>query len=67
MKNSLLVLCEIMGRNKSLFLQFIQDTAKISQPYKTFPMVFCNGWFVGGFTEAKVFHEKSQFTTKRDF
>ena len=52
---------------KPLFLQFIQDTAKLSQPYKTFPMVFCNGRFVGGFTEANVFHERNQFITNTEF
>ena len=39
--------------SKNLFLQFIQDTAKLSQPYKTFPMVFCDGKFVGGFLETE--------------
>ena len=52
--------------SKNLFLQFIQDSAKLPQPYKTFPMVFCNGHFVGGYAETKQFHEKN-FIMKRDF
>lgn len=52
---------------KQLFLQFIADTAKLSEPYKTFPMVFCNGRFIGGYTETKLFHEKNVFTLKHEF
>jgi glutaredoxin len=52
---------------KQIFLQFIADTAKLSEPYKTFPMVFCNGRFIGGYTETKTFHEKNIFNLKRDF
>jgi len=50
--------------SKNLFLQFIQDSAKLPAPYKTFPMIFCNGRFVGGFTEAKIFHEQNTFMLK---
>jgi len=52
--------------SKNLFLQFIQDTSKLPQPYKTFPMVFCNGHFIGGYTETKRFHE-NQFMLVKDF
>ena len=50
--------------SKQLFLQFIKDTAKIPETYKTFPMVFCNGRFVGGYTETKLFHERNTFMVK---
>lgn len=52
---------------KQLFLQFIADTAKLPELYKTFPIVFCNGQFIGGYTETKIFHEKNIFNLKRDF
>lgn len=68
-ENSIYIDCSnyLQDTTKQLFLQFIQDTANLSEPYKTFPMVFCNGRFIGGFTETKLWYEQHNFTTKRDF
>jgi glutaredoxin len=52
--------------SKQFFINFIKDTAKLSDPYKTFPIVFCNSEFIGGYTETKVFHEK-QFQLTSEF
>lgn len=38
---------------KALFLEKME--AIIGRPYTTFPMVFCNGTFVGGYRETKVY------------
>ena len=38
-----------LGEDKSYFLNFIKE--KAGRDYKTFPMVFCDGKFVGGFVE----------------
>jgi glutaredoxin len=42
--------------NKEFFLSFIKNCAK--KDCKTFPMVFYNGDFIGGFDECKLFAEK---------
>lgn len=42
---------------KTKFLQFIQKKAILLKPYKTFPIVFCNGHFIGGFTQTKIIHD----------
>lgn len=51
--------------SKQLFLQFIQDTAQLREPYKTFPMVFRDGRFIGGYTEALAL--RKAFTTQQPF
>ena len=45
------------GDKKLYFLQFIEDL--IGKPYRTFPMIFKDGVFIGGFSETKVYYEKS--------
>jgi len=53
----LLVDCDdYLVENKEGFLSFIQQMA--GKEYKTFPMIFHNGNFLGGFTETKEYYEK---------
>jgi glutaredoxin len=53
----LLVDCDdYLVENKDAFLAFIKEMA--GKEYKTFPMIFHNGDFIGGFTETKEHHEK---------
>jgi glutaredoxin len=47
---------EYLLEDKEGFLSFINKKANIE--YKTFPMVFHNGNFIGGFTETKTYVEK---------
>ena len=47
---------EYLLKNKNIFLDFIEKKAGIS--HKTFPMVFLNEVFIGGFTETKLYYEK---------
>lgn len=42
--------------NKEAFLDVMEK--KIGQVYKTFPMVFYEGKFLGGFTETEIFIDK---------
>jgi len=54
--------------SKTRFLNFIQETAQLEEPYKTFPMVFYEGRFIGGFSQTKLFLEKqSIFSLTEDF
>jgi glutaredoxin len=46
----------VLSNKKEEFLDFIKR--KAGKEHRTFPIVFYNGSFVGGFTETKVFHEK---------
>jgi glutaredoxin-related protein len=43
---------------KQEFLQFIENI--IQKQYRTFPMIFKDGEFIGGFTETKIYYEKEQ-------
>jgi glutaredoxin 3 len=53
----LLVDCDdYLVENKESFLVFIKEMA--GKEYKTFPMIFHNGDFIGGFTETKEYYEK---------
>jgi len=47
---------EYILEDKDRFLKFIEDITKIT--YKTFPMVFYNGKFVGGLTQTSEFINK---------
>lgn len=48
--NVVIVNCEpYLVSQKEEFLQFIEDLA--GKPHRTFPIVFYNGTFVGGFLE----------------
>ena len=42
---------EYLSQDKQYFLNFIKE--KAGREYKTFPMVFCDSKFVGGFLETE--------------
>lgn len=46
---------DYLVENREAFLTFIENQA--GRPYKTFPMVFLDGNFIGGFTETKKQYE----------
>jgi len=53
--------CEsYLGNDREPFLEFIQNLIK--KEHKTFPMVFKDSIFIGGFTETKVFYEKNSIS-----
>jgi len=47
---------DYLEHNKEDFLNFIKDC--IGREYRTFPMIFHNGIFIGGYTEAQQYHNK---------
>jgi glutaredoxin len=49
---------EFLLKDKEQFLLFISEKAQ--KEYKTFPMIFYNGEFVGGYNEVKDNIEKSE-------
>lgn len=51
--------------DKEGFLLFIQDLIK--KEYRTFPMVFNNGQFIGGFTDTESFINKQLCFNNDDF
>lgn len=52
--------------DKEKFLLFIKE--RVNKEYKTFPMVFNDGNFVGGFTETQdYFNKLLSFDEKADF
>ena len=57
-KNKLLLIdCDdYLIENKTEFLEFMKN--KIGKEWKTFPMVFDNNIFIGGFDEIKKYKEK---------
>ena len=58
MPAALIIDCdEYLITDKEDFLEFIKQMA--GKKHKTFPMIFHNGDFIGGFTETKAFFEKS--------
>ena len=44
---------DYLSQDKQYFLNFIKEKANREHEYKTFPMVFCDGKFVGGFVETE--------------
>jgi glutaredoxin len=42
---------DYLSQDKEYFLNFIKE--KAGREFKTFPMVFCDGKFVGGFVETE--------------
>jgi glutaredoxin len=55
--NPYIVNCDsYLSENKDLFLRYIQTLTMI--PYRTFPMIFFDGYFVGGYTEIKMHLDK---------
>jgi glutaredoxin len=49
---------------KKFFLDFIRDTGNLQNHYTTFPMVFYDGVFLGGYTETNQFHELTELEQK---
>lgn len=47
---------EFLSKDKEGFLLFIKETA--NKEYRTFPMVFNDGKFLGGFTETQEYFDK---------
>jgi glutaredoxin len=55
-----------LEENRDGFLQFIR--AMTGKNHKTFPMVFFDGEFIGGYTETKVWYERmNAFSNLTDF
>jgi glutaredoxin len=50
--------------SKKFFLDFIKDSGKLDKHYTTFPMVFYDGIFLGGYTETKEFFELDELGKK---
>jgi glutaredoxin 1/glutaredoxin 3 len=49
--------CDVyLSENKEGFLEYVQRMTNIR--YRTFPMIFFNGYFVGGYTEIKTHLDK---------
>ena len=51
--------------NKEEFLNLMK--LHIGREYRTFPMIFKNGIFVGGYTETKKAYDQSKLVTYGDF
>lgn len=47
---------EYIVSNKDAFLDFIKGI--IGKEYRTFPMIFHNGSFIGGYNDTKEYHDK---------
>ena len=61
----LVVNCDgYLAHNKREFLNQMQTL--IGREYRTFPMIFKNGIFVGGYTETKKFYDQSQILAYND-
>jgi glutaredoxin len=56
---------EYLLEDKEGFLTFIKERA--NKEYRTFPMVFYNGKFIGGFTETKLHFDKLLSFNNDDF
>ena len=50
--------------SKQFFLDFIRDSGKLDRHYTTFPIVFYDGIFIGGYTETSTFHELDELGKK---
>ena len=56
---------EYLIEDKEGFLSFIRE--KANKEYRTFPMVFKDGKFIGGFTETKLHFDKLECFGNVDF
>ena len=66
-KNVLLVDCdEYLFEDKQDFLNFIKDKNNGIE-YKTFPMIFHKGKFIGGFKELETYYNKEKAFENSDF
>lgn len=50
--------------SKKFFLDFIKDSGKLHTHYTTFPMVFYDGVFLGGYTETNEFYGLDEVNKK---
>ena len=56
---------EFLLENKEEFLKLMKSL--IGYEYRTFPMIFKNGHFIGGYTKSKEFYEQSKIVARGDF
>ena len=64
--STLIVDCDVfLLENKQEF--FDQMKYLIGYEYKTFPMIFKNGRFIGGYNKTKDFYEESKIVARGDF
>ena len=58
-KDAVIIECdEYLKEDRSTFLKYMDAYSRTE--HRTFPMIFYDGEFVGGFTNAKVHYEKLQ-------
>ena len=63
---TLVVNCdEFLLGNKEEFLNLMKSL--IGHEYRTFPMIFKNGRFIGGYNKTKDFYEQSKIVARGDF
>ena len=56
---------EFLLEDKQEFLNLMKSV--IGYEYKTLPMIFKNGRFIGGYTKAHEFYEQSKIVARGDF
>lgn len=56
---------EYLIEDKESFLSFIEN--KVGKPYKTFPLVFYNGSFIGGYTDTIDYIDKLLLSFEENF
>ena len=56
---------EYLIEDKNNFLSFIEN--KVGKPYKTFPMLFYNGNFIGGYTDTIDYIDKILLSFEENF
>jgi glutaredoxin len=56
---------EFLLENKEEFLNLMKSL--IGYEYKTFPMIFKDGRFIGGYNKTKDFYEQSKIVARGDF
>ena len=56
---------EFLLENKQEFLNLMKSL--IGYEYRTFPMIFKNGRFIGGYNKTKEFYEESKRVARGDF
>lgn len=62
------ILCDELLQDQSIKETFLSQMEEIAlKPYRTFPMVFYQGKFLGGYTETKEYIESNQRLNKNKF
>ena len=56
---------EFLLENKEEFLNLMKSL--IGYEYRTFPMIFKNGRFIGGYAKTQEFYEQSKIVARGDF